>query len=314
MFSGQAPFSRPTTAETLDAQRISQPPSLTGLCPEMPSELAQVIQRMMAKSPADRHQSASDVVRALEEIAPSITGLGNLTAEENPTPNSRPNSVQTQEQLQQHRPTHRSNTTRRSWIRFAFVAPLLLALGSLCIWQLIPRQKHVLFVLPEKYVWYDDYGPTRLLLEQENVKVSVASTAKFSLANSDGGSEKIPVDLEISQTDLNQFDALIFLGGSHASLVGKEESAQAFRSATDEFIASQKTVAAICGGIEVLAKNGHLDDRKVSMHSEIKGRFPDLPIQWETSPMVNSRGVITVADSVNKQMFVDEILKQIQDK
>jgi serine/threonine-protein kinase len=70
LVSGRHPFVRPD-AEVLQGVRAIQfadPPSLKTCCPEVPDELASVIDRCLKKNPADRYASAADVRESLKTI------------------------------------------------------------------------------------------------------------------------------------------------------------------------------------------------------------------------------------------------------
>jgi hypothetical protein len=71
MVTGQRPFSADDTAGVLDMHRHQPPPHLREVAPEIdaPVGLDRVIQRALAKDPADRFQSAVDMANALEAVA-----------------------------------------------------------------------------------------------------------------------------------------------------------------------------------------------------------------------------------------------------
>jgi eukaryotic-like serine/threonine-protein kinase len=66
MLAGRQPFARPTTVETLAASLASEAPPLD---PNVaPPAAARIVQRMMARDPTERFQSARDVAFLLEEL------------------------------------------------------------------------------------------------------------------------------------------------------------------------------------------------------------------------------------------------------
>src|SRR5690348_11741424 len=70
LVSGRHPFLRPD-AEMLQGVRAIQfadPPPLNTCCPDVPAELASVIDRCLKKNPADRYASAAEVREALRTI------------------------------------------------------------------------------------------------------------------------------------------------------------------------------------------------------------------------------------------------------
>jgi len=65
LLAGQPPFAEGTSLDRMTAHRQLQPKSLTELRHETPDALVAICQRMMAKSPAERFQSADEVRNAL---------------------------------------------------------------------------------------------------------------------------------------------------------------------------------------------------------------------------------------------------------
>ena len=70
LVSGRHPFVRPDAEELqgIRAIQFADPPSLKTCCPEVPDELASVINRCLKKNPADRYASAAEVREALKTI------------------------------------------------------------------------------------------------------------------------------------------------------------------------------------------------------------------------------------------------------
>jgi CheY-like chemotaxis protein len=69
---GKPPYQGPTLMATLLKHREAPIPSLTEARPEIPAELDAAFRRMMAKAPADRYQTMTEVVRALEAVEASL--------------------------------------------------------------------------------------------------------------------------------------------------------------------------------------------------------------------------------------------------
>ncbi len=72
MLTGTRAFARETTAETLTAILKEDPPELTTIRADLPPALERIVRHALEKSPAQRFQSAQDVVFALE----TLTGSG----------------------------------------------------------------------------------------------------------------------------------------------------------------------------------------------------------------------------------------------
>jgi hypothetical protein len=71
LLTGRVPFPGSSLSEKCEAHATKEPPPVEELCPEVPGGLALAVQKMMAKRPADRFQSAAEVAEAL---APFVAG------------------------------------------------------------------------------------------------------------------------------------------------------------------------------------------------------------------------------------------------
>jgi serine/threonine protein kinase len=65
LLTGQPPFPGKSLSKKLQQHQQALPPSIRALRPELPEELAAVVQRMMAKAPRDRYQTPAGVRVAL---------------------------------------------------------------------------------------------------------------------------------------------------------------------------------------------------------------------------------------------------------
>src|SRR5262249_33908306 len=74
LLTGQVPFPGSSLSEKFRAHEIREPVAVEELCPDIPGGLALVVQRMMAKRPEDRFQTAQEVVEALAPHVASSSG------------------------------------------------------------------------------------------------------------------------------------------------------------------------------------------------------------------------------------------------
>ncbi|MDB5308242.1 MAG: serine/threonine protein kinase [Gemmataceae bacterium] len=65
LLTARLPFGGENTAQKLLAHQIKTPPSIRAIRPEVPDRLARVVETMMAKQPAHRHQTGLDLTEAL---------------------------------------------------------------------------------------------------------------------------------------------------------------------------------------------------------------------------------------------------------
>jgi eukaryotic-like serine/threonine-protein kinase len=67
--TGKLPFPVASTNQKLDGHRNHQAPPLRGIVPDVPVELAAIVEKMMAKRPDDRYQTMAAVAEALAPFA-----------------------------------------------------------------------------------------------------------------------------------------------------------------------------------------------------------------------------------------------------
>jgi len=73
LLTGRVPFPGDSVLRKLDAHRKQEPEPMRTIRPEIPAELAAVVARLMAKSPADRYQTPAEVAAALAPFAAGTT-------------------------------------------------------------------------------------------------------------------------------------------------------------------------------------------------------------------------------------------------
>src|SRR5208282_117278 len=69
LLTGKSPFQEGTNAQKIIWHQVRHPKSLQVLRPDVPLELVQVLQKMMAKEPERRYQTPAEVAAALEPLA-----------------------------------------------------------------------------------------------------------------------------------------------------------------------------------------------------------------------------------------------------
>ena len=82
--AGRLPFHGPTTMATLMALVTEEPPPVRELNPAVPEPLADLIHQLLAKNPADRPQSADEVMKRVRAIAEALFPTGQSAAPSQP--------------------------------------------------------------------------------------------------------------------------------------------------------------------------------------------------------------------------------------
>jgi len=68
MLAGQAPFAQGTALQKLLQHQSDRPPDLRGFRSDVPDSVSRVIRQMLAKAPADRHQTPLELIADFAEI------------------------------------------------------------------------------------------------------------------------------------------------------------------------------------------------------------------------------------------------------
>jgi len=87
LLSGQVPFEGTTATEKIIAHCEQEPKPLDAVCPDLPNDVAAIVEHMMAKDPDDRFQTPAAVVAALKPFAkpPTSTAGHSLQAQDSST-------------------------------------------------------------------------------------------------------------------------------------------------------------------------------------------------------------------------------------
>ena len=92
---GQVPFPKGSMTEKLLQHQVDPPRPLLELRPNTPPAVVQIVEKLMAKDPADRYQTAAEAAEALQAI-PSTDTLEDLVPFDLPTPLPLESSVECQ--------------------------------------------------------------------------------------------------------------------------------------------------------------------------------------------------------------------------
>lgn len=198
LLAARVPFPVESSVLKLSSHMLVEPKPLSALRDDVPQALADVLEKMMAKDPADRFQSAAELAEALAPFAGSQKA-------------TRPRVGESRIIRKPEAPRSPSRRKRKSLIALvAIVAAFMLA--AVLVYQFRPSEHSnnvpglaaeddvfVLFALPPDGLWYNDFGPVYDTLKQHGVRVKVASTrpAIAAAPGSGGDGQAIKVDILI---------------------------------------------------------------------------------------------------------------------
>lgn len=263
LLMGKVLYAGETLMEKLVAHREQVIPSLATVAPESDA----VFQRMVAKSPAERYPSMTELVADLEAVKAGRA----IPVRQSP----------------QRRKTRR-------WITVLVPAAMVLLAGGLLMarsaWvqsgqdeQASPSQRtvsspppsenlplighpdtrvnggpgRVLIVLPHDWFYEDHYTGLEQALNAQGIRFLTASSQPGLANPKHGGIPPVPVKLTLDQFDVADFDAVVFVGGNINEFTHKNiKASQEVRSIIAECLTQGRSVAAIDNGVGILDDAG----------------------------------------------------------
>lgn len=121
----------------------------------------------------------------------------------------------------------------------------------------------------------------------------------------------IPVDVELKDASVSFYDALVLPGGqmNPDTLRQTPEAMQLIK----DFIASGKTVAAICHAPWLLIEANAVRGRKMTSYKSIKTDMINAGADWQDQQVVADQGLVTSRSPDDLHAFVAKIIEEIEE-
>jgi len=160
----------------------------------------------------------------------------------------------------------------------------------------------VLLVIAQKDFNDVEFTEPRLLLTDQGATVTVASKKK-SAATGMEGAEVVP-DLTLAEVKVPEYDAVVFIGGSGASVYFDDPEALAIaREAAEE----NKIVAAICLAPGILAKAGLLKGEDATITESRSDLLTESGANYTGPGVVESGLFVTASGPDQAQAFAEKL-------
>jgi len=153
----------------------------------------------------------------------------------------------------------------------------------------------------------EEYTATRKKLEENDVKITVASTVQKDDAYGSQGMTVQP-DMLIDDVNPDDYDAVVFIGGTGASQYWHD--VKAHNIATSAF-KKEKLVAASSHAVVTLAVVGLLKDKRVTGHVAIYEKLKVQGAQYTGRKLEIDSNIITSTGANAAKEFAEAVVKAI---
>lgn len=153
-----------------------------------------------------------------------------------------------------------------------------------------------------------EYFIPKEILEKAGVEVKTASNRMGTAIGAEGGDTK--VDFLVSEINVSDFDAIIFVGGPGClEALDNEDSYKVAREAAE----NNKILAAICISPVILAKAGVLKEKKATVWTDPLGSQAKILREngtiYEKRPVVVDEKIITANGPAAAEEFGETIVE-----
>jgi len=150
-------------------------------------------------------------------------------------------------------------------------------------------------------------------LEQAGATVQIVSPQKEKVKawDHDHWSIELPVDVNISKADPDNYDALMIPGGViNPDKMRLNKDCVEFARA---FLEEHKPVGAICHGPQLLIETGMLHGRTMTSYYSIKTDLENAGVTWADKEVVVDNGVVTSRSPKDLEAFNSKLVEEIKE-
>ncbi len=157
--------------------------------------------------------------------------------------------------------------------------------------------KALLIIAPNRFR-DEEYFHTKEELENAGIEVVTTSRNTDLITGMLGGTTT--PDIDLADVDVNEYDAVVFIGGSGASAYFDDPLAlEIARSAYD----SEKVVGAICIAPSILANAGVLKGKRATAFGSEEGNLREKGAVWTGDGVVIDGRIVTANGPANARNF-----------
>lgn len=174
------------------------------------------------------------------------------------------------------------------------------------------NQKRVAILTDNGFEEVELTSPKRAM-EDAGMKVDIISSEKEKVKgwDHDHWSIELPVDVNLSEANPFDYDALMIPGGvinPDKMRINKE-----YVDFAKDFMEAGKPVAAICHGPQLLIETGLLEGKKMTSYPSIKTDLTNAGVDWLDEEVVVDNGLITSRSPKDLEAFNKKLLEEIKE-
>lgn len=139
----------------------------------------------------------------------------------------------------------------------------------------------------------------------------ISSHDKVKAWNHDHWSIELPVDVNLKDASVNNYDALMIPGG--VINPDKMRVDFAYVDFAQQFMESGKPVGAICHGPQLLIETGMLSGREMTSYPSIKTDLENAGALWVDKEVVVDNGLVTSRSPEDIPAFNDKLIEEIEE-
>lgn len=199
---------------------------------------------------------------------------------------------------------------KKSMAAVAILSVVLIAalvLGSGCSGSKEPEG--VLYILPEKAVDHTEFTESKKLLEDNGIKVTLASTKVGEI--SDDKNEKFKSTVLIKNVDVKDYELIAVMGGNGMKLIENNEDVMKLLQEANK---EGKYIGAICYGPVLLAKAGILEGKTATVYPNPRNnkKLEDGGATVTLDKMVVEGNIFTAQGPMDTKAFGEKMVELLK--
>lgn len=168
------------------------------------------------------------------------------------------------------------------------------------------EEKKAVMIIAHRNFRDEELQKPKAILEKEGVRVIIASSSKDTATGMLGATAE--PDILISEIEAEDYDAIIFVGGSGASYYWNDPTAHKI---AQEAVKQGKTLAAICIAPVTLANAGVLKGKRATVWPSEQDKLKEKGALYTGAQVEVDDNIITAAGPKQAEEFGEAIAKAL---